>query len=550
MSHDQVRPNKANEANQTLRGTRIATRMRIRFSALVPQQVPALLAKLEAHLPYSIPLLRRIQFHLHQPVSQTAKIFVAIAINDGDDDAPVETDRGGDGDGQIHDRRKSEVGNDSRVVDRWLRGSYGRGHDEKTTAAAETETEAEAEADSQPWIAAHIDLVNAGQTQVWVFASWEADGRDPFPSSMSTSASTSQSLSPSPAFSSSPSSSSSSTNSSASSPASPVHDALVRALFHYIRNDLVPSLPTSPPDEWLELQRTGKYLSTPYSRDKVLFGTVGEKLWRHFPLQARTRTDAGYWKYLFRVFEGEKSLPSSSSSSLSLSQNQHHNYDDEGGGGDRETRTPPTSSGVPSSSIPLLPPGYEFGPMRPSDLQTVLDRTPIPRTLATLRQFVSLGLFHRGEQASPGSGRGPAVGWGFLGKDASLSSLHTEPEHRGKGLAVALGRELLRRQHVVSPSDAAAEAGVEVEEGKGGEIAHGEVGHGHGNISRKPTIRSSPSTTGAKTFTWAHADVSQSNTASRRVMEKLGGVALWMVMWTEVDMEKMLSSSGSSSLAS
>ncbi|EXJ61164.1 uncharacterized protein A1O5_11956 [Cladophialophora psammophila CBS 110553] len=316
----------------------------------------------------------------------------------------------------------------------------------------------------------------------------------------------------------------------------------MRALFHYIRNDLVPSLPTSPPDEWLELKRTGKYLSTPYSRNKVLFGTVSEKLWRHFPLQARTRTDAGYWKYLFRVVEGEKSL------SLSSPQNQHN--DDDGAGGNRETSTPPTSSGVPSSGVPLLPPGYEFGPMRPSDLQTVLDRTPIPRTLATLRQFVSLGLFRRDEQPSPGPGRGPAVGWGFLGKDASLSSLHTEPEHRGKGLAVALGRELLRRQHVVSPSDAAAEAEAEVEEEKEGEISHGDVGRGRGNRSRYPTIDYSRSTTSAKPFAWAHADVSQSNTASRRVMEKLGGMALWMVMWTEVDMEKMLSSSGSSSLAS
>jgi hypothetical protein len=85
-----------------------------------------------------------------------------------------------------------------------------------------------------------------------------------------------------------------------------------------------------------------------------------------------------------------------------------------------------------------LPDGFRLGDMRTQDLQLVLDRSPIPRTLTTLKQLVSVGLFH-GERETP-------VGWGFLGKDASISSLHTEAEFRGKGLAVLLTMELLKRK--------------------------------------------------------------------------------------------------------
>ena len=366
---------------------------RVEGSSLSETQVPYLMSKLEALLPYSIPLFGRIQFHLDRPKSPTARIFVALAPRPGD---PVLGDLGLDG-------------GDQHSLDTWLRDPRGS-------------------ESSSPWIAAHIDLANPGQTQVWSFASWEVPNQ-------------------------------AAGAEDADAPLD-IHRALMKCFFTYVDRDLVPLMPLEANFDWLELKRTGKYLTTPYSRNKVLFGTLHVKLLPHFPEAARARTDQGYLKYIFNL------APEA---------------DGEGGGEGRCREAG-------------LPEGYRFGEMRSQDLQRVLDRTVIPRTLTTLRQLVSVALFFE-DQDDP-------IGWGFLGRDASISSLHTEPEHRGKGLAVALSGELLRRQRRAS-------AGLS--------------GH-HGGQ------------------TWAHADVSETNTGSRRVMEKLGGAPKWRVAWTEIDLEKLLHS--------
>ncbi|OAL36704.1 hypothetical protein AYO20_04036 [Fonsecaea nubica] len=497
------------------RGTR--TRTRIHSTGLAPHQLPALLARLEALMPYSIPLLRRIQFHLHEePASESARVFVAVAdATDGDS-----ADGDGDGDGDSWRGKGIRDGNgdddDAEFVDRWLRAKKsGERVETKGRADAAGGETGEAVTRPQPWVAAHIDLANAGQSQVWTFASWEADEDDglyPLPSSSSAAAPASTSAlqsppspSPSPPDSLPHGSPLPSDSSTPTPTATTVHHALMHSLFEYIHTTLIPRLPTSPPPSWLELQRTGKYLTTPYSRDKVLFATVCEKLWGYFPPEARARTDDGYWKYLFRVAQQEEEEEEQTGRVSTWSA--------------LPAPVPPSSStsasASPSEPTPPLPPTYRFGPMQPSHLQAVLDRTPIPRTLATLRQYVSLGVFYR-DQPDP-------IGWGFLGKDASLSSLHTEPEHRGRGLAVALGRELLKRQHVVSPFAAAAEVAAQDEAA----------------TAKTPSTATPVSPAGS--YTWAHADVSQSNTASRRVMEKLGGTPRWMVMWTEVDIERVVS---------
>jgi hypothetical protein len=195
--------------------------------------------------------------------------------------------------------------------------------------------------------------------------------------------------------------------------------------------------------------------------------------------------------------------------------------------------------------------------MHDHDLQTVLDRTPIPRTLGTLRQLVSVGLFHEesecGNTSTSSSSRTAPVGWGFLGKDASLSSLHTEVEHRGKGLAVALGAELLRLQQeqqqqqqqqcVAAVDSQREENGAGVVGGGGG--ATEEETENNDNNDNNDDARMAKTTPSAKSTStsmswWGHADVSQDNIASQRVMEKLGGRPAWKVMWTEMDMRMLL----------
>ena len=114
-----------------------------------------------------------------------------------------------------------------------------------------------------------------------------------------------------------------------------------------------------------------------------------------------------------------------------------------------------------------------------------------------MSSLFSVGVFYKNEPTP--------VGWGFLGKDASLTSLHTEPEHRGKGLAPLISKERVRHEQecFLTP----------------GEEAEGEV-------------------------QWAHADVDEGNVASRRVMEKMGGKQYWGVAWIEVELKTLVGSQG------
>ncbi|KIW58433.1 hypothetical protein PV05_02954 [Exophiala xenobiotica] len=407
----------------------------INSGVLSPTQIPNLQQKLDDLLPYSLPVTRRIEYHLGHPISPTARIFVAAAAvpADGDDDGDVQIN--GD---HVHSNQPLPLpGTSSHPPDeRWLE-SWLLSNTSSSSAA------------SRPWLAAHIDLINYGQTQVWLFASWEV------PSLFRN-------------------------DSDTVTGGGGLYKSLMHELFNYIHTVLVPTMPLEPSDEWLDLKRTGKTLTTPYSRSKILFGTVGEKLWELFPPQARARTDPGYLKYVFSpAKENENVDEAKAEASLAKARLAATAADNDND----------------NTSLLLLPAEYKFGEMRSSDLQIVLDRSTIPRTLSTLRQYVSVAIFSRDDDTDP-----RPVAWGFLGKDASLSSLHTEPAHRGKGLAVCLARELLQRQ---------TRAFQEDKRGMG----------------------------------WAHADVSQDNIPSRRVMEKLGGRPMWMVMWTEVDLEKVCRSS-------
>lgn len=99
-------------------------------------EVLSLLSTLEAYLPYSLPLYRRLQFYLAHPSDPTgpphARIFQAFA-------------KGLDG-----ERSKP-------------RPAEGSGHllQDEPPDAIETMLQ-------RPWLAAHIDLSRSGETQIWV----------------------------------------------------------------------------------------------------------------------------------------------------------------------------------------------------------------------------------------------------------------------------------------------------------------------------------------------------------------------------------------------
>jgi GNAT superfamily N-acetyltransferase len=134
-----------------------------------------------------------------------------------------------------------------------------------------------------------------------------------------------------------------------------------------------------------------------------------------------------------------------------------------------------------------LPEGLRWGEMREKDLPVVQARTSIPRATRTLMSLKSKGVF---EEATD-----RAVAWTFLGLDGSLTTLHTEPEWRGKGIAKAVAARIIR------------------------ECAPGLAVDDEGNA-------------------WSHADVYVGNVQSESVCRSLGGKATWKHYWVRIDLTK------------
>ena len=306
----------------------------------------------------------------------------------------------------------------------------------------------EQDAEQVPWICSHIDLSAAGQTQVWVFANWELPR-------IQKQQATLQTLNE--------------------------RGRLLQALFEKIYDRDVPLIPETGPKGLLQAKKVGRE-DVPFSRTKVLFGALNVCVRSLIPEGTGERLDGGTVHYLFpqekvimRAYDPYLKYLFPTKSSCEPREEQNG--------------TEPHTT---------LPPDYTFGPMQYQYLQMVLDRTDIPRGLDTMSSFFGIGLFYK-QDPTP-------VGWGFLGKDASLTSLHTEPEHRGKGLAVLLSKELFRRQneHFRTIGDKDAQAEVD----------------------------------------WAHADVAEYNLASRKVMEKIGGTVEWEDCWIDVELESLVGKTG------
>lgn len=164
------------------------------------------------------------------------------------------------------------------------------------------------------------------------------------------------------------------------------------------------------------------------------------------------------------------------------------------------------------NSAVLLPPGYRFRDRRgrvgvlPSQLELVQSRTHIPRSRAQLSVMPGVAIYWDSvEQDSMQSGNEGEdempIAWAFLGLDGALATLHVEPEHRGKGLALALSKETMWR----------------------GMDANGVFGSAGGaQIDRLGD--------------WVHTEVAQYNQASRKVMLKIGGEVLATVVWTVIEL--------------
>jgi hypothetical protein len=352
-----------------------------------PDPASTILPILASHVPQSIPLYRRIQYHLHYP-SPTAYILASFPPS--------------------------------------------------TTPA-----------DDAPWLVTHIDLSRGIETHAWLFSSIELS---PKSASSFTLTITIATTSPN---------GSSTTSSSASTPSDENDDSdpealatrdQLFALLSHIRTTLFPPHHANP---------------------SILYGSLHTRLRNLIPSTAIIRDSDIYAKHIF----------------------------------------PPSSYAAPEAGKPDIPPGYRFakGGILQKDLPLVLSRTEIPRTVATLATLPSVAVYTTDPADAREKSTGSAVeeedesrepmSWAFLGLDASLTSLHVEPEHRGKRVGVDVARKIFR-------------------DGLAGEIFGNEL-------------------TGLGRRDVAHSDVALYNQGSRRVMERLGGVPRWTVLWTEVDLEKL-----------
>jgi GNAT superfamily N-acetyltransferase len=145
-----------------------------------------------------------------------------------------------------------------------------------------------------------------------------------------------------------------------------------------------------------------------------------------------------------------------------------------------------------------LPSGFKYGRVDPKDYALVKSRTQIPRQDRTLCKLPSVAIY---PTVISSTTREP-VAWGFLGLDASLTTLHVEPAYRGLGLAKSLSLRLFSEDMETY-------------------CQHNPTSTEENDYARER---------------YAHADVAIDNKASQGVCESLGGKWYFEVFWIRVNL--------------
>ena len=183
-----------------------------------------------------------------------------------------------------------------------------------------------------------------------------------------------------------------------------------------------------------------------------------------------------------------------------------------------------------------LPPGLEWTgtgqgrDLDEDDIKLALSLTAIPRRVQTMLLLPRLGIWTtKASSASSSDGgedvngnpvvveQGTLVAWAFLGPDASLTTLHVQPSHRRRGLAQKLTRKLFAQvRDFPNPMLGKATAGTELKLQQ--QKAYAGIGEGQ---------------------EWNHADVLWDNEASAGTMRAVGARACWDDFWAVVDLGRL-----------
>ncbi|RDW90263.1 uncharacterized protein DSM5745_02038 [Aspergillus mulundensis] len=388
---------------------------------------------------------------------------------------------------------------------------------------------------AEPWIAAYVDVHRGPDTQVWVFSSLET--RSPAPSTSTPTGHTIQN---------------GKGNANITEHQKQITKAHLLTLFTFIRTDLVPGyldMLSSQPIAAHKESEEGVKKIPPHPLASVLLGSVHESTVRLIvELAAEEKTlrvhrgqNIFYAKYCFPSSSFEHSVHGSDK--LRAKESAYTFADCKGVYGVQEHH-----------------------------VRLVKARTNIPRSKEALMAMGGVALYHRPQEASPtasisasangncdGNGEGEGempIAWAFLGFDGSMCSLHVEPEHRGRGLAVLVGREVMKRGvgEFGSSYDFAQIKSISNGNGNGNDAATLCSNGGNGvseDIGKSEAEHTSASSFNGSTGAapapapaadqdrqeWFFADVAVENTPSRRVMEKMGGEAKWNVAWVVVEVD-------------
>ncbi|KAL6715931.1 hypothetical protein ACLMJK_006892 [Lecanora helva] len=172
-----------------------------------------------------------------------------------------------------------------------------------------------------------------------------------------------------------------------------------------------------------------------------------------------------------------------------------------------------------------LPQGYFYSELKRGELKLVISRTDIPKTEEDLARLGHVGVRYTPAPEGGNQNRdiikrddAPLIAWSFIKSDGSLSTLHVEPAHRGKGIAKAISSRLFT-QLARSPREMGFRpVGVPSASDKDGAVDGQE---------RDPSLG------------LAHSDVAVDNLESAGVARGLGGREGWGVRWVSVDLRRV-----------
>ncbi|KAJ5116360.1 Acyl-CoA N-acyltransferase [Penicillium angulare] len=354
---------------------------------------------------------------------------------------------------------------------------------------------------SLPWLAARVDLARGRETQIIIYSSLEAEHTSIQPIAVSPHGN------PGPSPSSTTPEHTSSTNSNdnpnkwAAFSAEKTHLDLARdqfiALLTYVKANLLPGYLASLPETYAtpatELKSSnGVPLIPAPDPNAFLIGTL------HTGLFTLLLKDGGF-----------PSTGADNDAANPIPKVKVHRFDNPPYGKFFFRRDAFTASQNGVEIENPLPAGYRFHDRKgrkgvlDSHLDLVQSRTHIPRSRAQLSSIPGVTIYSDSDSGSDDEEM--PIAWAFLGVDGALATLHVEPGHRGRGLALALSKETMRK-------------GMDPE---------GVFGAARLALDQKLAEQSAD---------WVHTEVAQYNQASRRVMEKVGGEVKSFVMWSVIEL--------------